>query len=54
MGVALVAAISGSTQAIPNGEITEVSVNHDLRRVTIKSDGLIGLTLFPQAVILRG
>jgi len=42
MGVALVAVISSSTQAIPNGKITEVSVSQDLRRVTIKSDGLIG------------
>jgi len=42
MGVALVAVISGSSQAIPNGKITEVSVSQDLRRVTIKSDGLMG------------
>jgi len=42
LGIALVAIISGSSQAIPAGKITEVTVSPDLRRVTIKSDGVIG------------
>lgn len=42
VGVALVAIISASSQAIQPGKISEVSVSPDMRRVTIKSDGVIG------------
>jgi hypothetical protein len=40
--IAFVAIISGSAQAIPAGKITAVTVSQDLRRVTIKSEGVIG------------
>ncbi|MBI4961809.1 MAG: AMIN domain-containing protein [Desulfomonile tiedjei] len=39
---ALVAIVSGASYAMPTGKITEVSVSPDLKRVTIKSDGIIG------------